>query len=207
MVESKEMPYGEKLTAILGFTKMVEGFAPQLVMKELGKEKADELRDLWKKRAEPIPEDASDKERYEIAYRNFMEKWVSANNFMSTHQGEHGTKKYMQAAITAWNRKYTLRGLMFKIVAGISRKTAFRMVSKGLAYQLQVFSPFSVAELNENRAIFTVDNCKILTDKNGSGFCEMACQNIVPSWLEAQFKVKMNLTRKGVNCSAILEPF
>ena len=150
------MPYGEKLTAILGFTKMVEGFAPQLVMKELGKEKADELRDLWKKRAEPIPEDASDKERYEIAYRNFMEKWVSANNFMSTHQGEDGTKKYMQAAIAAWNRRYALRGLMFKVVGAISRKYAFRIVSKGLAYQLQAFSPFSVTELKENRMVFAV---------------------------------------------------
>jgi hypothetical protein len=142
MVTVKEMPYKEKYAGVLFYYQILEGFAPRLVKEELGEKKVAELRDIWKKESEPIPEGASDQERYEIAYRNFMEKWVSANNFMSTHQGEHGTKKYMQAAITAWNRKYTLRGLMFKIVAGISRKTAFRMVSKGLAYQLQVFSPF-----------------------------------------------------------------
>lgn len=207
MVEFKEMPYGEKFTGILGYTKMVEGFAPQLVKNELGEEKVDELQNIWKKGTEPIPEDASDKDRYEIAYRNFMWKWVSANNFMDTHQGEEGIKKYMQAAIAAWNRKYALRGLMFKVVGGISRKTAFRTVSKGLAYQLQVFSPFSVTELTENRMIFTVAPCKILANQNGSGFCVMACQNIIPSWLQAQFNVKMNLNRQGANCSAIFEPF
>jgi hypothetical protein len=36
MVEFKEMPYDEKVTGILGYTKMVESFAPQLVKKELG---------------------------------------------------------------------------------------------------------------------------------------------------------------------------
>jgi len=207
MIEFKEMPYDEKVTGILGYTKMVEGFAPQLVKKELGEEKAAELLSLWKKGSEPIPEDASDKDRYEIAYRNFMRKWVSANNFMSKHQGEFGTKKYMQTAIAAWNRKYALRGLMFKVAGGISRKTAFRSVSKGLAYQLQVFSPFSVTEPKENRVVFNVAPCKILADPNGSGFCVMACQNIIPSWLQTQFNVKMNLNRQGANCTAIFEPF
>jgi hypothetical protein len=207
MDEFKEMPYDEKLTSILGYTKMVESFAPQLVKKELGEEKVDELRNLWKKRTEQIPEDASDKDKYEIAYRNFMWKWVSANDFMLTHQGEAGTKNYMQAAIAAWNRKYALRGLSFKVVGGISRKTAFRKVLKGLAYQLQVFSPLSVTELKENRMVFAVTPCKILTNQNGNSFCSMACQNIIPSWLEAQFNVKMNLSRQGSNCNVIFEPF
>ena len=207
MDEFKEMPYGEKLTAILGYTKMVEGFAPQLVRKELGKEKVDELQSLWKKGIEPIPEDASDKDKYDIAYRNFMWKWVSANNFMGKYKGEDGTKNYMQAAIMAWNRRYALRGLMFKVVGAMARKRAFRIVSKGLAYQLQAFSPFSVREFKEDRMVLTVAPCKILTDPNGGSFCEMACRNIIPSWLQAQFNVKMNLNRQGANCRAIFEPF
>jgi len=206
MFEFKEMPYDEKFTDILDYTKMVEGFAPQLVKKELGEEKVVELRSLWKEGTEPIPEDASDKDRYEIAYRNFMRKWVSANNLMGTHQGEAGTKKYMQAAIAAWKRKY-LYAFVLKFVGGVSRKTAFRILAKRLAYQLQAFSPFSVTELKENRMVLTVTPCKILTDQNGSSFCSMACQNIIPSWLEAQFKVKMNLNRQGANCSVIFEPF
>jgi len=207
MSEVKEMPYQEKFEGILGYTKMVESFAPQLIKKELGKEKVDELQSIWKKGTQPIPEEASDRDEYDIAYRNFMWKWVSANNLMDTYQGEDGTKKYMQAAIAAWNRRYALRGLMFKVVGGIARKTAFRTVSKGLAYQLQAFSPFVVTELNEKRMVLSVAPCKILADQNGANFCSMACQNIIPSWLEKQFNVKMNLTRQGENCSVIFEAF
>ncbi len=207
MDEFKEMPYDEKFTSILDYTKMVESFAPQLVKNELGEEKVDELQSQWKKGTEPIPEHASDKDRYEIADRNFMGKWVSANNFMVTYQGEAGSKKYMHMAIAAWNRKYALRAFMFKFVGGVSRKTAFRIMSKRLAYQLQVFSPFSVTELKENRMVLTVTPCKVLANQNGNSFCSMACQNIIPSWLEAQFNVKINSNRQGANCSVIFESF
>lgn len=203
----KEMPYQEKLEGIISYTQMVENFAPPLVKRELGEEKLNELQNLWKKGIQQIPDDASDKDKYEIAYRNFMWKWVSANNLMTTNQGEDGTKKYMQAAIEAWKKRYALRGSMFKIIGGLSRKTGFKAVAKRLAYQLQAFSPYVVNELNEKRAVLTVTPCKILTDQNGADFCSMACQNIIPSWLEAQFNVKMNLNRQGANCNVIFEPF
>ena len=207
MVEVEQMPYNEKLEGIFGFTRLVEDFATQLVSEELGQQKALELQSIWKKESEPIPKVSSDKDKYEVAYRNFGHKWVSANNFMGTHQGEDGINKFMQAAIAAWNRRYALRGLMFKVVGGISRRNTFRIVSKGLAYQLQAFSPFVVTELNEKRMVLSVAPCKILADQNGANFCSMACQNIIPSWLEKQFNVKMNLTRQGENCSVIFEAF
>ncbi|HEX9262145.1 MAG TPA: hypothetical protein VF893_06415 [Candidatus Bathyarchaeia archaeon] len=201
------MPYQEKFEGILSYTRMVEDFAPKLIKKELGKEKVEELQNIWKKEIKPIPEDASDKDKYEIAYRNFMWKWVSANNLMSTCQGDEGTKNYMKAAIAAWNRRYALRGSLFKVVGVVSRKNAFRTIAKQLAYQLQAFSPFMVNELNEKRMVLTVSPCKILENDNGSNFCTMACQNIIPSWLEAQFNVKMNLNRQGPDCNVIFEPF
>ncbi len=207
MSEIKEMPYQEKLEGIISYTKMVENFAPPLVKKELGEDRLNELRNIWNNGTQPIPEDSSDKDKYEIAYRNFIWKWVSANNLMTTNQGEDGTKKYMQAAIEAWKKRYLLRSSMFKILGGLSRKTGFKAVAKRLAYQLQALSPYEVSELNEKRMVFTVTPCKILTDQNGADFCSMACQNIIPSWLEAQFNVKMNLNRQGANCSVVFEPF
>ena len=154
-----------------------------------------------------IPENASDEEKYEIAYQNFMRKWVGANTLMREYLGDKGTARYMHAAIAAWKQKYAFYANLLKIVGGLSRDTAFRILSKRLAYQLQVFSPFSVAEQGGKRMVLAVAPCKILKDPNGSSFCVMACQNIIPSWLEAQFNVKMSLTRKGDNCSVIFEPF
>jgi hypothetical protein len=106
MGDFKEMPYLEKFEGILDYTKLVEGFAPEVVRNELGKEKVEELRSIWETKKELIPKDASDKEKYEVAYRNFMNMWVNANKFMGEHQGDAGTAKFMQAAISAWKMKY-----------------------------------------------------------------------------------------------------
>jgi len=201
------MPYSEKLGGILVYTKMSEDFAQRLVMEEFGKEKVDELRSLWTQGIESIPEGIPDKDKYEIAYRNFMRKWVYANNFMTVREGEVGATKYMHAAIEAWKQKYALNAFVLKIVGGISSKSAFGMLTRGLAYKLQTFSPFSVTESKDSRMVLSVNPCKILADRNGARFCTMACQNIIPSWLQAQFNIKMNLNRQGDNCSVIFEPF
>jgi len=206
MFELKEMPFQEKFDGILGYTKLVENFAQKLA-KELGELRTSELQSLWKQGTETIPVDASDKDRYEIAYRNFMWTWVSANKFMESHQGEVGTKRYMQAAILAWKKKYSFEAFPLKILEGISRKTAFKILTRRLAYELQAFSPYTVTELNENRMVLNVAPCKILMDKNGNSFCSMACQNIIPSWLEAQFNVKMDQKRQEQNCSIVFEHF
>jgi hypothetical protein len=207
MASVKEMPYQEKYDEILKYMELTEGFAMPLVKEELGKAKVKELRDIWKKESEPIPESASDKEKYEIAYRNFLREWVSAHNFMKEHKGDFGAKKFMSAAIAGWQRRYSGDALLLKIVGGLSRKTAFRTLAKQLAYKLQVFSPFMVSELDENRMILTVNPCKISGMPEGDDFCSMACQNIIPVWLSKQFNIKMNPTRCGAGCTVIFEPF
>src|SRR5512143_3451744 len=164
----KELPYSEKLGSILVYTKMTEDFAQKLARNEFGKEKVDELRSLWSQGIESIPEGIPDKEKYEIAYRNFMRKWVYANNFMTVREGEAGATKYMHAAIDAWKKKYALNAFVLKLVGGISSKAAFGMLTKELAYKLQTFSPFSVTELKDSRMVLSVNPCKILADRNGA---------------------------------------
>jgi hypothetical protein len=207
MASVKEMPYQEKYDEILKYMDVTEGFAIPLVKEELGKAKVKELRDLWEKESEPIPEDASDKDKYEIAYRNFMRNWVSAHNFMRENLGWYGARKFLTAAIEGWRRKYSADAFKLKIVGGISRKTAFRTLAKELAYKLQVFSPFVVSELDENRMILTVNPCKIPGIPEGSDFCSMACQNIIPVWVSKQFNIKMKPERHGADCTVIFEPY
>jgi hypothetical protein len=207
MVPVKEMPYLEKFDGILGYMNILEGFAPKLVREELGEAKVDELRSIWKKESETIPEDASHKDRYEIAYRNFVQNWVSAHNFMREHQGEVGAKKFMHAAIAGWRQRYSGDSLLLRIVGSVSTKKAFQILAKRLAYKLQVFSPFVVSELDGNRMILTASPCKILGTRGGVDFCSMACQNIIPVWLESQFNIKMNPTRLGESCTVTFEPF
>ena len=203
----KEMPYNEKYQGIVSYMNMVEDFAPHLVKNELGETEEEELLEIWKKESEPIPIDASDKEKYEIAYRNFMRNWVSAHNFMKQHQGEDGGKKFMQAAIGRWYKRYSGDSMRLKIIGSVSRRAAFRILAKRLAYSMQVFSPFVVTELTGKRMILKVDPCKIIGTPSGTDFCLMACQNIIPVWLERKFNIKMNGARHGPDCSVTFEHF
>ena len=202
-----EMPYDEKFRGVLWYNEILEGFAPRLVKEELGESKLGELRYIWKETSESIPDDAPDREKYETAYKNFIQNWVSAHDFMRKYQGEAGGTKFMQAAIAGWQQRYSGSALVTKIIGSISRQTAFRMLAKRLAYKLQVFSPFLVSELNGNHMILAVNPCKIPGTSGGNEFCQLACQNIIPVWLARQFNIKMYTDKHGTNCKVTFEPF
>lgn len=207
MIEFKQMNFNQKLTSILSFTDIVEQFAPHIVQSQLGEEKLNELRNLWKQGTQPIPIEAPENEKYEVAYRNFIYKWVSSNDLMRSSKGDRGTAIYMKAAISGWKKKHSRSSFMLKIIGAISRKRAFQLLSNRLAYELQTFSPFTIAELNEKRMVLDVSPCKIVKDQNGADFCVIACQNIIPSWLEAQYNLKMSTSRQGENCKVTFEHF
>jgi hypothetical protein len=207
MTETRQMPYREKLEGIIRLDKLVGAFAPRVVEEELGKEKLQELQTSWETQTESIPAEASEQEKYEIAYRNFLKKWVAANKLMRKYKGEFGTSKYMNAAIAEWKKQHSHTSLTLKIMWRISPETAFQKLAKRLAYSLQMFSPFTVTELDEKRMTLSVNPCKIAGLPTGDDFCVMACQNIIPSWLEAQFNVKMNSNRQGTGCTVTFEPF
>ena len=161
MIEIKQMPYQEKLEGVIRLDILVGDFAPRVVENELGKEKLQELRKIWESQSESISAEASDQEKYEIAYRNLVKKWVTANNLMRKYDGEDGTSKFMKAAIAGWKNQYSHTSLLLRIMWGLSPKTAFLNLAKRLAYSLQVFSPFTVTELNEKRMILSMNPCKI----------------------------------------------
>jgi hypothetical protein len=207
MIETKQMPCGEKLEGILRLDKLVGNFAPRVVKEELGEEKLQELQNIWKTQSEPTPTEASDKDKYEIAYRNLIMKWVTANNLMGKYDGEDGTSKYMKAAIAGWKKQYNRTSPILKTIWGLSPKTGFQRLTKQLAYSLQVFSPLTVTESTEKQMTLSMSPCKIVGLPNGSDFCVMACQNIIPAWLGEQFSVKMISHRKGTDCTVTFAPF
>jgi hypothetical protein len=71
MVEIKEMPFKERYEGILTNMKVLESWTIPIVKEQLGDSKVEELKSLWQKQAESIPEDASYEEKWDIAYRNW----------------------------------------------------------------------------------------------------------------------------------------
>ena len=207
MIEVQEMPFNEKLEGILLMQSIVENFAPKLVKSEFNDQKLRELRNIWKDESEPISLEATDEEKYELAYKNFLQNWMSGKNFMQKYGGGLGVRNYVKAATNAWKSQYSNYEMPIKVLSRVSSKTAFKMLAKRLAYQLQIFSPFTVSELSDDKMVLEMTPCKIACTRSSNDFCLMACQNILPAWLQASYNVKMILNPQGKNCTAILTPF
>jgi hypothetical protein len=207
MVEFKEMPYDEKYGSVLDYMKLLEDFVLPLVKEDLGDEKVAELKSIWQKESEPIPEGASHKEKYEAAYCNWLRNWASAFNFVSKHLGESGTEKFKHEDAEALKRKNASPALfILRLMRAISPQTAFRTFAKQMAYQLQVFTPFSISELTGHRMVANLPHCKVLDAQGCDDFCIVGCQKISPLWMKNQFNVKMTTERKGKSCTVTLTP-
>jgi hypothetical protein len=207
MVEIKEMPFNEKYAAVLDGMKSEESYAIPFVKEKLGDDKAKELRESWEKQSTPIPENASDQEKYEIAYRNWARNFESAYQLVSSNLGKEGVEELKEAAVEANIRNNAGASLsLLKFIRAISPQTAFKAFAKKMTYKLQVFTPFTVPELTGKRVVFSVDHCKVLDVQGCEEFCTFACQKIYPAWLEKQFKIKMETAVKGKSCTVTLSP-
>jgi len=80
----------------------------------------------------PIPEDASDEEKYEIAYGNLMWQGKSNLEFISMHLGEDGIEQYKLAQVEELKRKNTGLALkMLGVIRVLSPSSAFVMTEVG----------------------------------------------------------------------------
>jgi hypothetical protein len=207
MVEIKEMPFKEKYEACIGGVKALESFGFSLVKERLGDDKLDELKNILQKQSHPIPEDASYEEKYEIAYRNWMQNWQSAYDLVRNELGESGTDEFIRRAVDYWKKKSPRAALyILNFVRAISPQSAFRTFGKQIAYTWQVYMPFSISEFNGQRMILSVPQCKTLDFEGCEDTCTVACQKLIPLWMKEQFKVKMALEPVGKSCTITFTP-
>jgi hypothetical protein len=84
----KEMPYDEKYAKVVDNMKFDETFTLPFVQKHLGDQAVAELKQLWQEGTKPIPDGASSKEKYEVAYANWI--WLAKNIPKSAPKGNGG---------------------------------------------------------------------------------------------------------------------
>jgi hypothetical protein len=206
MIEIKQMTFNEKLRNIQKYEKNIRSYTRALVKDKLGKEKLEELETLWKKNSQLIPTDAKDQEKYEVAYKNYLQTYVIGEHFMAKHRGDFGVAEFNRAAINSMRKTgATPSNVLAKTMMTVTPKTSFKTIAKEMAYRLQVFSPFTVDRLDENEMVLKLTPCKIAS--NSPDFCNVACQNVIRVWLEAQFNIKMVSTIQGTSCTVKIAPF
>ena len=172
MVKIKEMPYNEKLASVLDSIKLEESFIPSFVRKSLSEKSVDRIREIWSEGIRLIPENASDEEKYEIAYSNWI--WMGRNTFkfVREHLGEEGLEQLKRADVEALKRENANPALLFlNMIRTFSPGLAFSMTAKKMAYQLQWLSPYSVSELSSQRLVLDMPQCKLLDFPDSEDLC------------------------------------
>jgi hypothetical protein len=203
----KEMPYRVKYKMVLDSIKLMQTLVPAFEEKHLGERAVFEQQEMWREAIKPITKDASNKEKYEIAYGNFI--WMAKNNlsYIRKHMGEDGITLFIRAEVEALKRKNAGPALFFlKLMRIISSRFAFTMINKKFSFQLQWITPFSVSELTKDRAVFKIPRCKILDFQDTEDVCFIGCQSIYPIWVAEQFKVRMEFERQDNSCTCTVTP-
>lgn len=207
MVRIKEMPDSEKYANVIDNTKFDESFLFPFVQKHLGDQAVSELKGIIQSGFKPIPEGASFKEKYEVAYGNWI--WGVKNIFLFIRKqmGEDGLKEFERADVEGMIKKNATPALIpLKIIRLFSPSTAFTMTAKQMGYKFQWLTPFSMPELTRHRAVLDVPRCKILDFPDTDDICLIGCQSVYPIWMAEQFKVSMKWNRQGNSCTGILSP-
>lgn len=206
MVDVKEMPYSEKYAKVMDAIRHDE-FVGGFIEEHLGQAASAEYLSICESGVEPIPEEASLEEKYEIAYKNWM--WISgtAFGFVRERMGEEGMEQFIRDDVARLRRENSSASLyLLAMIRAISPGLAFDMVATKSAYDLQYLTPYSVDELNRERGVMTIPRCKILDYPNTEDVCLVGCQQVYPRWLAEQLKVKMAFDRQGNSCTVTVTP-
>jgi hypothetical protein len=207
VIKLKEMPDSEKYSIVIDDLEFEKSFTLPFVQKNLGAKAAAELNKLIRDGFKPIPADAPFKQKYEMAYSNWMSFSVIIFAFIRKHLGEDGMERFERANVEALKQKNASPALkMLGLIRLFSAGTAFSMTARKMAYQLQWLTPYSISELSSSRLALDMPRCKILDYPNNDDVCLIGCQKIYPIWVAEQFRVNMQFNRQGTRCSMILSP-
>lgn len=206
MVEVKPMSYAEKYTRVLDDAKRDE-FVVGFVAQHLGAPAAAEYVKRREAATEPIPANATDETKYEIAYRNWLAGAGVAFGFVREKMGQGGLEEIAEAGAESLIRANAKPGLfMLAVIRAFSRDKAFEMVAKKSAYEMQWLTDYSVDELNSEKLVIDVPRCKILDYPQTEDVCLIGCQREYPRWLARQLHVKMEAERRGNSCTLTFTP-
>jgi hypothetical protein len=200
MVKIKEMPYKEKYAMVLSNME-IEGPGLAFIEKQLGSQAVTELQKEFQKGIKPIPENASDKEKYHIASSNLAWMGGTKYSFVQSRLGEDGINKCVRVDV-GFLKTVTPRPAVFfmTLIRAISPGAAFTMMIKQMAYKWQYGGPTSMPELSRDRAVMEVKPCNMLNFSGGENMC-IFCQKETPVWLKEQFKINTKVNRQKTGCT------
>lgn len=206
MVDVKKMPAKEKYANLVATVKQ-DSFTPCFIEEKLGRQAREEYEQETRKAAKPVPDNATDTEKYEIEYGNWITIGGIAFDFIRNRGGEEWLKQYIRADVEEIKRANAGPAiLLYKLIKTVAPRAAFTMAAKQMAYKLQWLTDYSVSDLSGDRVVMEIPHCKVLDYPGGEGSCAIGCQRIYEIWLAEQFGLEMKTRRKGFSCTLSIAP-
>ena len=207
MVELKRMSSNEKFNRLLDTMEMEKEFIIPFVSMNLGRHALEDLHSMWSEGVNVIPVDATDIDRYEIAYGNWVRMAKNSYRFIRERMGDVGIKQFERAHIDALKKQNAgVSMALLKIVRSVSPGTAFTFMARQILYEIQWFTPFSLIELSPDMARIDIEKCKILDFPDTDDLCLIGCQRSYPKWVANQLGVVMKYNRQNAGCICTLTP-
>lgn len=207
MIDVKEMPPREKFELVTQNLAMVRRAARAFVQDQLGPAAVQEMENRWQEGTVAPPPGASWAEQYEAAFATLMHTGQTAYGFVREKLGEDGVEQFGQAEANALIEENASPALwMLALVRAFMPGRAFKMTAEQFAYKFQWLTPFTVAELSKQRAVYDIPACKILDYPGTDDLCQVACQRVYPRWISDQFKVKAVFAPHGNACTLTATP-
>jgi len=201
------MPYEERYEKALVSMKAHEAFISSFIQEHLDDQAVAKLKGVWQEGVKPIPEDASFEEKYEVTYGNWVWETKNAYRFIRERLGKEGLQQFVHTEVEGHKREYAGPAVfLLRVVRAFSPGSAFEMLAKKAAYQMQWLTPFSVSELTQERAVFDVPRCKLLDFRDTNDMCFYGCQRAYPTWMAELFNVEVKIERKQNGCMMTLNP-
>ena len=170
MISVKEMPYPEKIEAVVKHTEMYRSVLVKLTEAYLGEIAVDELEQIWLEGSERTPLTATPEEEYRIAYGNWIWTAKSSIRYTRLRLGEEGVRKLEQMllhALIQQNKGWSL--VMLNLVRLVSPELAFKQLAEQLSYNLQWRTAYSLIESSPRRLVLGIDRCRCWSTRDGRG--------------------------------------
>jgi hypothetical protein len=206
MISVKEMPYQEKIEAVIRHTALYRSVLQKFAEIHLGEDAVDELEQTWLKGSQRTPVTATPAEEYRIAYANWIWTAKSGFRFVRELMGEEGVRWLEQMllhALIQQNKGWSL--VMLNLVRLASPNQAFKMLEEQLSYNLQWQMAYSVIESSPRKLVLGIDRCQVLEYPETDDVCR-ACREVFPAWAVSQLMVDMNFERTGPRCTCTVRP-
>lgn len=161
MAGVKVMPSSEKYANVLKDMKRFE-FVPGFIKEHLGEEAVAEYQSLCNSATQPIPEEASIEERFDIAYKNWLATSATAFAFVRERTSDEGLEQFLDADVDSFKRSVPRPVMaMMNVIRAILPQAAFNMMAKQNAYLMQWMLPGCETDIAKGRMTVKVARCPI----------------------------------------------